>query len=264
MQSKASVASFEYEWNYFGFSFAKEGWQKGIAIPLAGGEHFFKGKTVVDAGAGSGAQSLWMAEAGASSVVSLELSDAVFGRHRKTIAEFVDRIRPLQCDIAFPPLRTTFDIVYCINVLQHTARPRETFSALARLVKPDGVFLFNVYTRRSESKFKLVKVVRRVIRPLPFPIWRLAALLLTCFGYPASKIPFLKRRITVVLPISHSFRETWLDTYDAFGGHWYQENMTVEEQRRMIAEEGFRIERETQFGYRVRRSDSRSPGESSL
>jgi uncharacterized protein YbaR (Trm112 family) len=70
MQSTESVSSFAYEWNEFGFLYAKSGWETDIVNPLVKSTKFFKDKIVVDAGAGSGAQSRWMAEAGANSYLS--------------------------------------------------------------------------------------------------------------------------------------------------------------------------------------------------
>jgi uncharacterized protein YbaR (Trm112 family) len=248
-QSKESVKSFAYEWDEFGFLFAKEGWVRDIAGPLAGGIGFFRDKVVVDAGAGSGAQSRWMAESGAKQVFSLELSDTIFTRHRETIKGYEDVIFPIQCDIASPPLAIRPDVVYCVNVLQHTASPPRTFAKLAALMSERTTFLFNVYTKRSEFKFQLVRGVRGAIRLLPFRLWKWLAFGITCVGYPIAKLPFCHRIVRMVVPISHSFQETWLDVYDAFGAHHYQQNMTRADQLRMIAETGLTVARTGEYGY---------------
>jgi SAM-dependent methyltransferase len=250
MQSLESVQSFAYEWDEFGFLFARDGWVQDLIKPLVDTPDFFTGKVVVDAGAGSGAQSRWMAEMGAKLVISLELSGAVFSRHRDTIAPVSDRVFPIQADIAWPPIRQAVDVVYCINVAQHTADPRRTFAQLTRLVRtPDGKFLFNIYVKRSELKFRVVKTVRSVIRFLPFPVWKAFAGVIAAVGYAVAKIRPFRKTVQFFVPVSHSFRETWLDTYDAFGPHWYQKNMTREDQLRMIAEEKLSVDRVTQFAY---------------
>src|SRR5947209_2526075 len=84
MQSTSSVASFAYEWDEFGFLFARNGWLTDLINPLVDTPDFFKGKIVVDAGAGSGAQLRWMVELGAEFVYSLELSLVIFTRHAET------------------------------------------------------------------------------------------------------------------------------------------------------------------------------------
>lgn len=253
-QSQASVESFAYEWNEFGFLYARAGWVKDIVEPFVGGLDFFRGKTVVDAGAGSGAQSRWMAEAGAALVISLELSSAVFDRHRATIEPVRERVFAIQCDIAHPPLRVQPDVLYCVNVIQHTADPRATFARLARLVGAHTTFLFNIYTKRSEFKFRIVRAVRRLIRLLPFSAWKWLAFLIAAVAHPLAQIRVLNRPIRIFVPISHSFRETWFDVYDAFGAHHYQENMSRPDQEAMIAEEGLAIRREARFGYVLERA----------
>ena len=105
-------------------------------------------------------------------------------------------------------------------------------------------------------KFQVVKTVRSVIRFLPFPVWKALAGVIAGAGYALAKIPFLKRPVQFFVPISHSFRETWLDTYDAFGPHWYQKNMTKDDQLRMIREEQLSVERATQFAYVLRPTTS--------
>jgi SAM-dependent methyltransferase len=193
-----------------------------------------------------------MAEAGANLVYSLELSDVLFTRHRQTIAAVDDRVFAIQADIAYPPIRSAVDVVYCVNVAQHTADPRQTFRRLAKLVRPDGVFLFNIYIKRSELKFQLVRAVRSVIRFLPFRVWKVLAGAIAGIGYAVAKVPFMRDPVKFFVPISHSFRETWLDTYDAFGAHWYQKNMTREDQLAMIGEADLVVDRATQFAYVLR------------
>jgi uncharacterized protein YbaR (Trm112 family) len=252
-QPVQSVASFAYEWNTFGFLFAREGWIEDIVRPLVGGTEFFRGKTVVDAGAGSGAQSRWMAEAGANLVISLELSDAVFGVHRQTTAGLAETVFPVQCDIARSPIAVTPDVLYCVNVLQHTSSPTATFGQLSRMVGERTTFLFNVYTKRSRAKSAAVGFVRRCIRPLPFALWKWAAFAIAAVGYPIGKVRAARPAVRFFIPLSHSFRETWLDVYDAFEGHWYQTNLTMEEQLSMFRDAGLRVALRAPYGLRLER-----------
>src|SRR3989344_8711569 len=142
-QSLDSVKSFAFEWDEWGYLFAKKNWLKNNIRPLLGTESQFKGKIIVDAGAGSGAPSRWMAEAGAKLVISLELSNTIFNRHKETIKGFEDVIFPIQCDISYPPIAIKPDILYCVNVLQHTQNPKNTFIKLTSLLKKKSIFLFN-------------------------------------------------------------------------------------------------------------------------
>jgi hypothetical protein len=178
--------------------------------------------------------------------------------HRQTIAGLEDVVFPVQCDIARPPLATSPDVLYCMNVLQHTAEPEETFAHLSKLVGEATVFLFNIYTERSSTKSAAMRAARRCIRPLPFALWRWIAFAVALVGYPLAKVPVLKSAVRSVVPLSHAFRETWLDVYDAFGGHWYQKTMTLEDQLSMIASAGLQVKVRAPFGFRLERMpDSR-------
>jgi hypothetical protein len=260
MQTPASVASFAYEWNEFGFLYAKDGWVNDLVTPLVGGLEFFRDKVVVDAGAGSGAQSRWMAEAGARLVLSLELSEGIFDRHKQTIAGYEDVVFPIRCDIAFPPLRVKPDVVYCMNVIQHTKSPAKTFARLAGLMGDETRFLFNIYTASETSdRIRFIQAVRKVTRQLPFGLVKWLSLLVAVVATPFAKLPLLDYRVRLFVPISHSLRETWLDVYDQYGGHYYQEYMSRQDQRRMFARHGLRIEKEAQFGVVLVRESTR-PG----
>jgi uncharacterized protein YbaR (Trm112 family) len=242
MQSPASVASFAYEWNEFGFTYARDGWVNDLITPLVGGVDFFRGKVVVDAGAGSGAQSRWMAEAGATLVLSLELSETVF---------------PIRCDIAFPPLKVEPDVVYCMNVIQHTKSPVRTFDRLVRLMGERTRFLFNIYTASERSdRIRFIQAVRKVTRQLPFPLVKWVSLAVAVVATPFSKLPILDYQVRQFIPISHSLRETWLDVYDQYGGHFYQEYMTREDQRRLFAQHRLKVLHEAQFGVVLAREDA--------
>jgi uncharacterized protein YbaR (Trm112 family) len=251
-QSTRSVASFAYEWQQFGFLFARDGWVRDIVEPLIGGPNTFRDKTVLDAGAGSGAQSRWIAEAGADLVLSLELSDSIFTRHRETIAPFRDRIFAINGDLAAPPLCAPVDLVYCVNVLPFTRDQRIAFRRLARLVKDDGLFVCNFYHGDNPRSVALMAGIRRVVRLLPFGAWRAFAWVLTAIAAPLRRVPRLRTLVNAAVPPSHSFRETWLDLYDLYGAHEFQAYLSRAEQRALIDEAGLVIIREGRFGYATR------------
>ncbi|MEK7497293.1 MAG: hypothetical protein AAB656_00035 [Patescibacteria group bacterium] len=71
-QSVKTVDSFAFEWENFDFDYGKKGWLRDIVRPVLGSTKYFKNKIIIDCGAGSGRQSLWMAQAGAKFVFSIE------------------------------------------------------------------------------------------------------------------------------------------------------------------------------------------------
>lgn len=250
-QSQESVKSFAYEWEQFGFLFAKKGWHKDLINPLVGGLDFLKDKIVIDVGSGSGAQSRWMAEAGAKLVISLELSDSIFTVHPKSVGKYWEKVFAIQCDIANPPLNIKPDVVYCMNVIQHTKDPEYTFLALSRLVQDKTLFLFNIYDKSKNSTLRLflIKLVRNFTRFLPFSIWKWLSFLLITLLYLFLKNPILSRFVRKIYPIGASFKGDWLVLYDLGGAHFYQNFYSLKEQENMIKKAGLKIKKRTKFGY---------------
>lgn len=249
-QSLDSVKSFAYEWDEWGFLFAKENWLKNNIRPFLDTESAFKDKIIVDAGAGSGAQSRWMAEAGAKLVISLELSDTIFNRHKETIKGFEDIIFPIQCDIAYPPIVIKPDILYCVNVLQHTKNPKVTFKNLSSLLKKKSIFLFNVYNKEGILGSRFIRILRQVIRWLPFRIWKGHSFLLALGIFTLDKIaPWVIKSKYSNIHYSNNFKELWLQIYDAFGAHHYQFPLSRKEQLDLFKESKLKVKVKADLGY---------------
>lgn len=250
-QSLKSVHSFTYEWEQFGLLFAKESWLNDLIKPLVGSDNFFNGKVVIDAGAGSGAQSRWMAEAGAQLIFSLELSGVIFSEHARTVKKYNDHIFPIQCDIAYPPLNVKPDIIYCMNVIQHTQNPERTFRALVGLMHDKTVFLFNIYDKDKNppARLLLIRFIRLITHFLPFPVWKWISFFCILLLYLLIKIPLLSKIIPRIYPTGKSFKGDWLNLYDLGGAHYYQDFYCKKDQLNMIKEAGLKIKNQTNFGY---------------
>lgn len=248
-QSVDSVNSFAFEWDEWGYPSPKKIWLETMK-PILGTETKFKGKVAVDAGAGSGAHSRWMAEAGAKLVISLELSDTIFNRHKEMIKGFEDVIFPIQCDIAYPPITVKPDIILCINVLQHTKNPKNTFKNLTTLMHKKSIFLFNVYNKDSILGSKIVRVFRQVVRWFPFRIWKYLSFLIAFGIFAAFKIaPWVIKSINSKVNFSSDFQGLWLKIYDVFGAHYYQFPFSQKEQLEMFKESHLRVKLRDDFGY---------------
>lgn len=249
-QSLDSVQSFAFEWDKWGYLFAKKNWLKNNINPLLGSASKFRNKVIVDAGAGSGSQSHWMAEAGAKLVISLELSNTIFNRHKQTIKGFEDTVLPIQCDISYPPITVKPDILYCVNVLQHTKNPKKTFEKLTSLLKEDSIFLFNAYNQEGFLGSRTVKILRQVVKWLPFIVWRGLSFLMTLGIFILDRIaPWIIKSKYGNVHFSKDFKELWLQIYDAFGAHYYQFPLTKSEQLDMFKKAKLKVLVESDLGY---------------
>ena len=90
--STETVKLFGNEWNHFNFTDFKMNWLNHTVLNTFGSPRAFKGRLIVDAGGGSGAQTKWFSEFGAEHVIMLELShsvDMVVGHNLKNLKNTV-------------------------------------------------------------------------------------------------------------------------------------------------------------------------------
>lgn len=106
---------------------------------------------LLDAGCGSGMTALELFGDRLSGVryLGLEISSAV----DVAVTRFKERGLPgcfLQCDLMTPPLADgSVDVIFSEGVMHHTDSTRRALHRLARLLKPDGRFMFYVYRKKG-------------------------------------------------------------------------------------------------------------------
>jgi SAM-dependent methyltransferase len=244
-QTRQSVDGFGDQWNYFNYDDFYLQWLEQTVKHNFGKPDYFKGKIVVDAGAGHGMQSRWMAEAGAKHVIALELSHTVDDVMKRNLKGLEDKIDAIQCSIDHIPLRKNSipDLVLCHNVIQHTPSVEKTAKALWAITKPGGEFVWNCYTRTDEgfwqrARFKLHRSVRWALQRSPFVVrlayaHTMAALrFVPVLGWLLEKSLVMGRGI--VIPGPHYFRRAYraalVITFDGFGGHGHQHHLSFKEQ----------------------------------
>ena len=246
-----TVHSFGDEWNYFNFDEFKSNWLNYTVKNTFGGLDAFAGKVVVDCGGGSGAQSLWMAQAGAKQVLCLELSHSVDNVMQRNL-KGIENVDIIQCSIDAPPLkdRCIDGIVICHNVIQHTPSVEATARALMRLVASGGEFVFNCYPKSTapdllrRARFRLMEENRRFLsrQSFRFRLWYARTMAVARFipllGYALEKSMLLFRGDVPAGPnwFRRAYRQAFLNTFDWFGAHTYQHYKTDEEIRALVAE----------------------------
>lgn len=249
-----SVASFGNEWNHFNFIAFKEQWLNHTVRNTFGETDAFRDKVIVDAGGGSGAQTLWMLEAGAKHVFMLDLSNSVDHVVQRNLRlSGYTNYDVIQCSIDAPPLRprSITGIVICHNVIQHTPSVEKTAKALYALAGDGGEFVFNCYSKNDQGwlrwlRFHVVyKPLRAILSRMPFwVILSYAHLMSIVRLIPGIGVVLEKLMICVqgdvpntkgVLDrIRRRYRATVLNTFDFYGGHTYQHHRTEEEIRALV------------------------------
>ena len=253
-----TVKSFGDQWNYFNFTDFKINWLEHTIKNTFGSVDVFKSKIIVDAGGGSGAQTMWMLEAGAEHVVMLELSDSVDDVVQRNLKKRgFKNYDVIQCSIDAPAIKpgSINGIVYCHNVIQHTPSVEKTARALFDLVAPGGEFVFNCYGLNDQGVLRWVRYhliyqsLRMVLSRMPFKLRlvysRLVGMLrLTpLFGVLFEKAGFCVQgdvpRInceSFTMRLKRRYRAAVLNTFDCFGSHSFQHHKSEEEIRSLIFE----------------------------
>jgi len=251
-----SVESFGDEWNYFNFTDFKINWLEHTVANTFGTTDVFKGKLIVDAGGGSGAQTKWFAEFGASHVIMMDLSHSVDNVVKHNLIG-LNNVDVIQCSIDAPPLfdRSINGIVYCHNVIQHTPSVEKTAHALNGLVAPGSEFVFNCYGLNDQGLLRWVRW-HIIYRPLRAVLSRMPFAVIISYAYFVSAlrmIPGLGEILEKTLlcgqgdvpvvrgesaweRLKRRFKAASLNTFDAYGSHQYQHHKSDDEIRALVQE----------------------------
>ena len=189
---KNTLRSFSYQWNTFSEMY--EHWEENFRSyfqPLIEPQDF-SGKLVLDAGCGFGRHAFYAGKFGAE-VVAMDLSEAVETAYANT--RELNDVHVVQADIYRPPLTCSFDLIYCVGVIQHLPDPKDGFLSLSRLLVEGGSQFVWVYGERS-GVYKLVDLMRKVTTRMPMrPLYALTHLL-NLASFLAFSLPYkLLRRI---------------------------------------------------------------------
>src|SRR3982751_1840187 len=126
------------------------------------------GKTVIDVGCGGGILAESMAQSGGS-VTGIDLSEPalkVAQLHLLESGNTVDYISISAEDFALQR-PAAFDVVTCMELLEHVPEPESTVRACAALAKPGGHVFFSTINRNPKSYLFAVIGAEYILRMLP-------------------------------------------------------------------------------------------------
>jgi 2-polyprenyl-6-hydroxyphenyl methylase / 3-demethylubiquinone-9 3-methyltransferase len=135
---------------------------------IVGRNHGLAGKTALDVGCGGGILAEAMAGAGAT-VTGIDLSDkalAVAQLHRLESGVAVD-YRLISAEALAAQTPGAFDVVTCMEILEHVPQPASTVAACATLAKPGGLVVFATINRNPKAYLFAVLGAEYVLRLLP-------------------------------------------------------------------------------------------------
>lgn len=127
-----------------------------------------RGKRVVDVGCGGGILSESMAARGAD-VIGIDLSEKPLGVARLHLFESGLKVdyRHIAAEALAESEPGAFDVVTCLEMLEHVPDPASTVRACAQLVKPGGQVFFSTLNRNLKSYLFAIIGAEYILRLLP-------------------------------------------------------------------------------------------------
>jgi 2-polyprenyl-6-hydroxyphenyl methylase/3-demethylubiquinone-9 3-methyltransferase len=71
---------------------------------------------------------------------------------------------------ALPFEATYFDVVVCVDVLEHVASPQRAVAEMSRVLKPGGWFCFDTINRTLRSRLVMIWLLETLLRQIPVGI----------------------------------------------------------------------------------------------
>ena len=127
-----------------------------------------RGRRVLDVGCGGGILAEAMARRGAD-VLGIDLAEASLGVARLHAREHDVALdyRTLSAEDCAAEMPARFDVVTCLEMLEHVPDPGSVVAACARLVRPGGRLFFSTLNRNLKSRLFAIVGAEYVLRLLP-------------------------------------------------------------------------------------------------
>ena len=194
-----------------------------------------EGKSVLDAGCGTGIFSIIFARNGAASVLGIDISEGSLetAKALKTKFDLENASFQKQDMLDLPFADESFDIVWAWGTVHHTTDPFKAMSELIRVLRAEGSILLAVYTRTRVTF--LHEIIRKALVRTPRKTWKALSKILALVLSPV--VYFFKKREKSRK--GEKLEELIMDWYFVPIRHYYY----PEEIKVFLEEQGFTIEK---------------------
>jgi 2-polyprenyl-3-methyl-5-hydroxy-6-metoxy-1,4-benzoquinol methylase len=248
--------AFGFQWKKFAHtqldSISGTSTSKNRVIQVCGDELYAKlpGSTVLEIGAGAGRFTEVLLTTGAT-VYSSDLSSAVEVNAESFPISAKHSV--IQSDVTHLPfLPESFEIVFCLGVIQHTPSPEWTIECLAKQVKPGGWLLIDHYDKSISWKFRTAPLARALLKRInPVTAFKITERIFRIAKpfFKVSKNRIYRKLLNIVFPIvyfeneviglNEELRDEWsvLDTFDSLTD-WYKHRRSPREIELLLTRSG--------------------------
>ena len=127
----------------------------------------WQGLRVLDVGCGGGYTCEFLAQRGAI-VTGIDQSAAcikVAKDHSAAMGLTIDY--RVGMGESLPYGDSCFDVVVCVDVLEHVESPADTVTEISRVLKPGGLFCFDTINRTWQSRWLMIWLLEDLLRQIP-------------------------------------------------------------------------------------------------
>lgn len=125
------------------------------------------GKEVLDLGCAGGFMAEALAERGARVTGIDPAVKAIAAARRRAEATGQDIRYVVGVGEDLPHPDATFDIVVCVDVLEHVSDLEQVLTETRRVLKPGGLFFYDTINRTAVARFATITVAEDILRLLP-------------------------------------------------------------------------------------------------
>lgn len=125
------------------------------------------GKQVLDLGCAGGFMAEALAQKGAEVTGIDPAAEAIAAARAHADASGLDIAYDVGVGEALPYGPAQFDVVVCVDVLEHVTDLTQVLAEIARVLRPGGIFLFDTINRNPIARLATVTMAEDVLRLLP-------------------------------------------------------------------------------------------------
>lgn len=150
----------------------------------------FANKRVLDVGCGMGRNPYWYVNAGASSVLAVDVDDGSLAAARRNLAPFANaKVEKRSVYDLDPEVLGRFERVTCIGVLHHLADPRTALERMWACVEPGGELVLWCYGKEGNRLIlPVIEAFRAIGSRAPIAMSHALAKAVTAVAWPMMKV----------------------------------------------------------------------------
>ena len=127
----------------------------------------WRGKAVLDLGCAGGFMAEALAARGATVTGIDPAADAIEAARRHAAQGGLAIAYDVGVGESLPYADAAFDVVVCVDVLEHVADLHKVLAEIARVLRPGGLFLYDTINRNPLARLATITMAEDVLRLLP-------------------------------------------------------------------------------------------------